>query len=458
MLEFKGTFKYLPDPKFNIFNRSPKAQLSGGATFTIRGEGFYNVEKITVERVDKHCDVLEDTSVVCKTPQNRRNQPSNQTVHVYFDDVTLPVNVEYVEDPTFERFPVVYEYDKESSIQIKGRNILSGARLEDYRIHVGLDGSCLLTDIDMQLITCFPPKSVPRTNKTDVNTVHIIVDVGNIKAYIGDLHYKVDINTLAITVGIMTAALITAVVISVFAVTIIRKKKKRTIKEFKIELMTREEMIREASREEFADAQIYIKIFKSDLVTSSVPFRDYQTYILHQLFPNEDIRANHLLQDLKITDDRKNMIKSALEKIETLLTNKSFLMSLIKTLDRPNMLTMQEKAYFSSVLSIVLLGNMRLFFELVHCLLIDMIRSSTKKQQKLLFRRFDSIPLRLIVNWLQIGLYRQLTSHSGMQLFMLYKAIQTIIEMGPIDALTGNSKNTIAEEKLLKMKIENRLF
>lgn len=25
--------------------------FSGGATFTIRGEGFYNVEKITVERV-----------------------------------------------------------------------------------------------------------------------------------------------------------------------------------------------------------------------------------------------------------------------------------------------------------------------------------------------------------------------------------------------------------------------
>lgn len=45
-----------------------------------------------------------------------------------------------------------------------------------------------------------------------------------------------------------------------------------------------------------------------------------------------------------------------------------------------------------------------------------------------------------------------------MQLFMLYKAIQTVIEMGPIDALTGYSKNTIAEEKLLKMKIENRVM
>lgn len=49
-----------------------------------------------------------------------------------------------------------------------------------------------------------------------------------------------------------------------------------------------------------------------------------------------------------------------------------------------------------------------------------------------------------------------LQSHSGMQLFMLYKAVQTIIEMAPVDALTANSKNTIAEEKLLKMRIEHQ--
>ncbi|CAC5373741.1 PLXNA [Mytilus coruscus] len=172
------------------------------------------------------------------------------------------------------------------------------------------------------------------------------VDVGNIKAYIGDLQYKADSNILTITVGILTAALVTAVVTGVLAVVIIRKKKRRTTKEFRMELLTREEIIREASREEFADAQMSIRDIKSDLVTSRVPFCNYQTYILHQLFPNQDITTNILLQDLE--------------------------------------------------------------------------------------------------------------SHSGMQLFMLYKAVQTIVEMGPIDALTGNSKNTISEEKLLKMRIKHQ--
>ena len=41
-----------------------------------------------------------------------------------------------------------------------------------------------------------------------------------------------------------------------------------------------------------------------------------------------------------------------------------------------------------------------------------------------------------------------------MQLFMLYKATQTVIEKAPIDAITGNSRNTLAEERLLKNRVE----
>ena len=41
-----------------------------------------------------------------------------------------------------------------------------------------------------------------------------------------------------------------------------------------------------------------------------------------------------------------------------------------------------------------------------------------------------------------------------MQLFMLYKATQTVIENAPIDAITGNSRNTLAEERLLKNRVE----
>ncbi|CAC5384283.1 unnamed protein product [Mytilus coruscus] len=218
ILTVTETFQYLPDPKFTLSNESRKAQQSGGATFTIRGEGFNNVGEITVDRVDKPCDVPEDTSAVCETPTKLENQSNSQTVYVRFDGLTLPVTIDYVDDPTFEKFQGVYEYDKESPIEIKGTNILNGAQPGDYSIQIGLDGSCINPDITMHLITCLPPKSVPRTNQTDVNTVYVIVYVGRIKAYIGDLKYQEDVKILAIIIGVLAAALVTAVVIGISAV------------------------------------------------------------------------------------------------------------------------------------------------------------------------------------------------------------------------------------------------
>lgn len=44
-------------------------------------------------------------------------------MYVHFDGVKIPVNIEYVDDPTFEKFQGVYKYDKESSIKIKVRRL-----------------------------------------------------------------------------------------------------------------------------------------------------------------------------------------------------------------------------------------------------------------------------------------------------------------------------------------------
>ncbi|CAG2205779.1 PLXNA [Mytilus edulis] len=431
-----GTFQYLPDPTFEFVNETLNALESGGAKFTINGNGFNNVGQITVERVVEPCKVPSDNQALCQIPEKVPDQPNNQTVIVNFDGIARAFEINYVDDPSFERFDGVVDYNKESPITIKGKNILNGARFVDYKIQVGLDGKCLISKISMEFIICVPPKNVPRTNKSEVNTVHVIVEVGRIAVYIGDIQYQEDVKVLAI----------------------IAEKKRKAIKEFKMELMTREEMVRKASREEFADAQMTMKSIKSDLFTSKVPFCDYKTYVLRQLFPNQDITTNPLLHGLKISDEKKDVTETAIDNFKMLLSNKLFLKSLVQTIDRPSMLTIQEKAHFSSVLSISLIGNMTLFFDLIECLMVDIIRSANKKQQKVLFRRFESITLRLMANWLQIGLYGQLTSNCGMQLFMLYKAVKTIVEMAPIDALTSNSKNTIAEEKLLKMRIEHQSF
>ncbi|XP_071160120.1 plexin-B2-like [Mytilus edulis] len=229
---FEGQNRY----NISFCNIETCLPFSGGVTFTIRGKGFNNVGEITVERVIEPCIVPEDTSAVCETPSKIQFKQNNQTVRVYFDGVILLVIIQYVDDPTFERFSNVLEYDKESSIQIKGRNILNLVQHEDYIVHIGLDGKCVITDISMSYLTCLPPNSVPRTNKTDVNTVYVIVEVKKIMAYIGDLRYTGDDNNVSLLVGLLIGGLVTSIMIGISAISILRRNKKRAVKKCKMEM------------------------------------------------------------------------------------------------------------------------------------------------------------------------------------------------------------------------------
>lgn len=71
-----------------------------------------------------------------------------------------------------------------------------------------------------------------------------------------------DINILAIIVGLLAAAIVIAVVVGIFTVFILKKKKRKVIKEFKLELLTREEMIRKTSREGMIKGSLYVCIMK----------------------------------------------------------------------------------------------------------------------------------------------------------------------------------------------------
>ncbi|XP_063417069.1 plexin-B3-like [Mytilus trossulus] len=286
---------------------------SGGSTFTICSEGFTNVGQITVQRVVKPCDVPENTSTVCETPYKIQNQSNEQTIYVKFDGVTLPINIVYVDVPTFERFSGVLGYDQGSSIKIKGINILRGAHREDYSVHIGLDGLCLITDINMQFITCLPPKSVPRTNKTDENTVHVIVVVSMITAYIGDLQYTEADNKSSLVNALLTGGLVTSVFIGIMAVLISRRNKKIVIKKCNMEMSKDLSKRRKKSRKDnelghFEDSETpYSEInpvAELSSYSSSVGHQDVNTgyeKLGHRL-PRPTNPYNHLQQS--VTDNQ----------------------------------------------------------------------------------------------------------------------------------------------------------
>jgi len=75
------------------------------------------------------------------------------------------------------------------------------------------------------------------------------VKVGRIREIIGNLKYVSEIPVMTIVIAILATAFVTAVVIGVATVLIIRQKKIKAEENFEMELISREEKIRDASRE-----------------------------------------------------------------------------------------------------------------------------------------------------------------------------------------------------------------
>ncbi|XP_076115151.1 plexin-2-like isoform X2 [Mytilus galloprovincialis] len=73
-------------------------------------------------------------------------------------------------------------------IDTPGHGLLQGARPDDYLIRIGLDGLCIIIEINNYNITCLPPGTKPRTNTGDL--VFIVVVVGNINEHVGYLRYE----------------------------------------------------------------------------------------------------------------------------------------------------------------------------------------------------------------------------------------------------------------------------
>ena len=74
-----------------------------------------------------------------------------------------------------EMRPTVNSCQILNHVPFQGRNLLDGAKKEDYFLQIGLDGTCLVEKMTNENITCLPPKEVPRTNNSEENVVFIMV-------------------------------------------------------------------------------------------------------------------------------------------------------------------------------------------------------------------------------------------------------------------------------------------
>ncbi|VDI38538.1 plexin A [Mytilus galloprovincialis] len=233
---------------------------SGGVEITIQGNGFSAVGEVKDDNQDdKRCFIKSDTKVICKSPKyiesdfQRRKRSPGQPFFVSFDNYVVSIIMFYVDDPVFEKLPD-QTLGKDLSIVIKGQRILEGAKQEDYTIHIGLDGKCIITDITNFNITCLPPYLKPKTS-TD-GSIFMLVEVGSIKLNVGRIHYPTSdtANHESVLYGVIGCIVVTSILCAILVIFVMRlsmnKKLDTTLTEWK---QMKEEISRIVAREGLPD-------------------------------------------------------------------------------------------------------------------------------------------------------------------------------------------------------------
>lgn len=67
-----------------------------------------------------------------------------------------------------------------------------------------------------------------------------------------------------------------------------------------------------------------------------------------------------------------------------------------------------------------------------------------------MLRRTDSIVEKMLTNWLALNMYDYFHGDVGSSLFMMFEALKSQLDRGPIDAISGDSYYSLNEHKLLR--------
>ncbi|XP_066482321.1 plexin-A2 isoform X2 [Tiliqua scincoides] len=149
-------------------------------------------------------------------------------------------------------------------------------------------------------------------------------------------------------------------------------------------------------------------------------------------------------------------VEKALKLFAQLINNKVFLLTFIRTLEMQRSFSMRDRGNVASLIMTGLQGKLEYATDVLKQLLSDLIEKNleNKNHPKLLLRRTESVAEKMLTNWFAFLLHKFLKECAGEPLFMLYCAIKQQMEKGPIDAITGEARYSLSEDKLIRQQIE----
>uniref|UniRef100_A0A670YHM6 Plexin-A2 n=1 Tax=Pseudonaja textilis TaxID=8673 RepID=A0A670YHM6_PSETE len=468
-LESTLQFEYIDDPK--VHRIEPEWSIASGHTpLTVTGSNLDVIQepRIRVKYNGKEsvnvCKVVNTTTLTCLAPSltsqyrpglDAVERPDEigfifnnvQSLLIYNDTKFI-----YYPNPTFELLSTTGILDQKpgSPIILKGKNLCppaSGGAKLNYTVLIG-ETPCTVTISETQLL-CEPP-NLTGQHKVMVHVGGIVFSPGSVNVISDSLL------TLPAIVSIAAGGSLLLIIVIIVLIAYKRKSRENdlTLKRLQMQMDNLESRVALECKEAFAELQTDINELTSDLDRSGIPYLDYRTYAMRVLFPG--IEDHPVLRELEVQGNGQQNVEKALKLFAQLLNNKVFLLTFIRTLELQRSFSMRDRGNVASLIMTGLQGKLEYATDVLKQLLSDLIEKNleNKNHPKLLLRRTESVAEKMLTNWFAFLLHKFLKECAGEPLFMLYCAIKQQMEKGPIDAITGEARYSLSEDKLIRQQIE----
>ncbi|XP_011231944.2 plexin-A2 isoform X1 [Ailuropoda melanoleuca] len=462
-------FEYIDDPR--VQRIEPEWSIASGHTpLTITG---FNLDVIQEPRVRVKfngkesvnvCKVVNTTTLTCLAPSlttdyrpglDAVERPDEfgfvfnnvQSLLIYNDTKFI-----YYPNPTFELLSPTGVLDQKpgSPIILKGKNLCppaSGGAKLNYTVLIG-ETPCAVTVSETQLL-CEPP-NLTGQHKVMVHVGGMVFSPGSVSVISDSLL------TLPAIVSIAAGGSLLLIIVIIVLIAYKRKSRENdlTLKRLQMQMDNLESRVALECKEAFAELQTDINELTSDLDRSGIPYLDYRTYAMRVLFPG--IEDHPVLRELEVQGNGQQHVEKALKLFAQLVNNKVFLLTFIRTLELQRSFSMRDRGNVASLIMTGLQGRLEYATDVLKQLLSDLIEKNleNKNHPKLLLRRTESVAEKMLTNWFAFLLHKFLKECAGEPLFMLYCAIKQQMEKGPIDAITGEARYSLSEDKLIRQQIE----
>ncbi|TMS39516.1 hypothetical protein L596_006026 [Steinernema carpocapsae] len=485
-------YSYRPDPIVRSIDPTASFE-SGGRLVTVMGQNLDSVKFARMYLLNavegpgelvsdlSECQVKNSTMMLCLSPRVRL-PPSHSSstyarwpVGFHMDDVQSVRNLGYrvqmttVPDPQFLPFKGIHVQSPEHPLVITGNYLSQAAGPSEYKIYVGAE-RCIVTLLDSRQILCKLPPTQPAATDENGEQVYgsrplVTITIGNIRSELGLMEYE---SVLGLRIGPWRLLVLGAVGVTLLTVacgllfTLWRRRSsqhERDYKRIQMQMDQMESTVRNECKQAFAELQTDVTDLMADIGDAGIPYHEKAEFISRLLFSeSEGGTMGSWGMGMNIYSSQMPI---ALGQFDSLLWDKQFIFVLVQMIETDPSISVSERSNLCSLIIGSIIRNMPYCTDVVLTLLSAHIEASVQNRTShLLFRRSESVVEKLFSLWFIISMYPYLsdiTHGPGRPFFLLYRALKCQTEKGPIDAVTGSSRYSLSEQKLLRESVDTQV-